>query len=271
MASQDAAELVHVDEAVRPRVALVEITHPPANALTYDLRLRLFEIWQELRDNDAVGAVVVTGAGSQFFCAGLDIDELANGFEQWEDDPQVMHERIDLLRWDVSAAELWKPTIAAINGYCLAGGWYLAQMCDVRIAAQHAEFGIPEGRFGLPAVFAWSLPQILPLNIALEAVLWSERRFTAARLYELGWLNAVVGADELLSVALGWASEVAALPPEAIYAHKKMVSAGVRERAEDARQQAEALARPLYDDPGPASRTAAFRDRDHGSPESGTA
>jgi enoyl-CoA hydratase/carnithine racemase len=260
MTSSEAARLVHVDCARRPGVALVEVDHPPANALTYDLRLRLFDVWQELRDDDSVGAVVVTGAGSRFFCAGLDLGEIADWFEL-EPDAHVIHERIDRLRWDVFDADLWKPTIAAINGYCVAGGWYLAQMCDVRIAAQHAEFGIPEGRFGLPAVFAWSLPQSLPLNVALESVLWSERRFSAARLYELGWLNAVVNADELLPVALDWAGEVAALPQAAIRAHKQMIYAHARLQAEELRRQAEILARPLYEDRGPAERTTAFRNR----------
>ena len=74
------------------------------------------------------------------------------------------HAEMDLLQNDPLSLGVWKPIIGAINGYCLAGGWYLAQMCDVRIAETHALFGIPETRWAQPASFTWMLPRSVPLR-----------------------------------------------------------------------------------------------------------
>lgn len=243
-----------VVEEARPGVAVLRIDRPPANALTYDLRLRILDAWRKARDEETIRAVVVTGTGDEFFSAGLDLEEVAS----WRGDRDLMHERIDLLRWDPEEADLWKPIIGAINGYCLAGGWSLAEMCDVRLASEHASFGIPEARWGLPAVFAWSLARRLPLNVALEASLWADRRFSATRMFELGWLNAVVPAERLLDVALDWAEEVAALPPEAVAAHKRIVRASVEDGL---RAAAERTVRPLYDAPDAGAGIAAFLER----------
>ncbi len=130
-------------------------------------------------------------------------------------------------------------------------------MCDVRLAADHASFGIPEGRWGLPAVFAWSLPRRLPLNVALEALLFPDRRFGAERMFQLGWLNAVVSIDQLLTVALDWASEVAALPPGAVAAHKKLVRKSTA-ADETLRAEAERTVRQLYDDAAAGDGIAEF-------------
>lgn len=240
-------------ENPRPGVVLLRIDRPPANALTYELRLRILDVWRQLRDDDAVRAIVVTGAGDRFFSAGLDLREVAS----WQHDPETMHERIDLLRWDPEAADLWKPIIGAINGYCLAGGWHLAEMCDVRIAADRASFGISEGRWGLPALFAWSLARRMPPNLALEALLFPDRKFSAERMFQLGWLNAVVPLEELLTVALDWATEVASLPADALAAHKKLLRSSTA--ADEAlRAEAEATVRRLYDNATAGAGIAEF-------------
>lgn len=238
----------------RVGVAVVRIDHPPANALTYAMRLELIRTWERLRDDDGVRAIVLTGTGERFFSAGLDLEELRDDFRTR---PDEMHDRIDRLRWEPQEVGLWKPVIAAISGYCLAGGWGLAQLCDVRIAGQGARFGIPEARYGLPAIFASTLPRFVSASFALEAALWADRTFTAERLHQVGWLNAVVADKCVLETALDWGEEVAALSPEAVSVHKQLVYATLQA----GREQAEAIVRTLYDAGGFDETIDAFLSR----------
>ena len=92
--------------------------------------------------------------------------------------------------------------IAAINGYAVAGDWMLAQKCDIRIAAEHAELGLTEASFNLPAPFVVDLTRQLHLGHALEIALWGDRRITAQRGYEMGWINRVVSKERLMEEAM---------------------------------------------------------------------
>lgn len=240
-------------------VALVEIDHPPANSLTLEMRRRLADLWGELQRDDDVRAVVVTGAGDRFFSAGLDMDELAGWHEHAS--AEQRHRWIDQLTWDPWSNGLTKPLLAAIDGYCLAGGFYLAQMCDVRIAGVDAVFGIPEARWNHPAVFAGDLAQQLPLNLALEMVLWAERTHSAERMYELGFLNEVVADEEPRQVALRWATEVAELPPRAVQIHKRLLYEAANTGGPDDRARRERLVRPLHAMRDAAEGIRAFRER----------
>lgn len=202
-------------------VALVTVVHPPANSLTLRMRQELARTWAALAADPAVRAVVVTGAEGRFFCSGLDMDEL-DGWHQRGSADQRRRD-IDQMIWDPLSAGLYKPVVAAINGYCLAGGFFLAQMCDVRIADEGADFGIPEAYWNHPAVFAWLTARHLHVNHVLELVLWAHRRLPAQRLFEMGFVNQVVPSGQSVAVALQWAREVAALPARAVAAHKQLI------------------------------------------------
>lgn len=241
-------------------VVRVVIDRPPANALSTGLRLDLARAWRSLSDDDFVGCVIVTGAGDRFFSAGLDLDELAQDFEAGRS-PEELHAKIDQLAWDPVQVGFDKPVIAAINGYCVAGGWALAQACDVRLAADTAMFGVPEAALGLPAIFAAELATQVPPNLAAEVVLWAGRRFTARRMAEIGFVNLVVPAAELAGTAEAWAAEVARLPRAAVRAHKRLLLLARREANQRLREAAQREVRSLYDDADAGVRVRDFAAR----------
>jgi enoyl-CoA hydratase/carnithine racemase len=248
-------------ERAGEHIGVVRINNPPANALTLAMRLRLRDIWCEIRDDDTIDVAIVTGTGDKFFSAGLDMKELA---AERADDTKPAHQRkaeMDLLDWGPGSASLWKPVIAAINGYCLAGGFNLAHMCDVRIARSDALFGIPEVRWAHPASFAWQLPRSLPLNIAMELVLWGDRQLDARRMYEVGFLNAVVAPENLMAVAVRWAQEVSAMSPAAVRLHKRMLYEATYADTQRMQAWAAELLGELHDNVDAQEGLAAFLER----------
>jgi enoyl-CoA hydratase/carnithine racemase len=121
---------------------------------------------------------------------------------------------------------LWKPTIAAINGYAIAGGWIMAQDCDIRIAAEHAELGISEVMWNLPVSGVACLTRQMHLQHALEVALWGDRRITAQRAYEMGWVNRVVPKERLMDEAMEWAERMLYLGPRAVRNIKQILYRG---------------------------------------------
>jgi enoyl-CoA hydratase/carnithine racemase len=238
-------------------VTVVTIDHPPANSLTLEMRRELARTWSALQSDPATLAVVVTGAAGRFFCSGLDFDELYGWHRHGTADQR--RRDIDQLVWDPLSAGLHKPVVAAINGYCLAGGFLLAQMCDVRIADEGAEFGIPEVNWNHPAVFSWLTARHLHAGHVLELVLWARRRVPAQRMYEIGFVNLVTPPGGALPVALDWAREVAALPSEAVQTHKRLIYESLVLRDAQATQAAsEQLVAHLHDMPEGAELIAEF-------------
>jgi len=122
--------------------------------------------------------------------------------------------------------DLWKPTIAAINGYAIAGGWCLAQECDIRIAAEHAELGVAEVRWNMGAGWLHPLTRQMHLQHALEVVLWGDRRITAQRAYEMGWVNRVVPKERLMDEAMAWAERILYLAPRDVRNLKEILYRG---------------------------------------------
>lgn len=161
------------------------------NALNRQILLMLGDAIDELLNDKSVRVIVVTGVGNKAFCAGADIGEqldfdvmqgyewtrLGNDvFEKFEDSP--------------------KPTIAAINGYCLGGGMELALACDIRICTDKAKLGTPESTLGLMCGFGGNLrlPRIVGKGIATE-LLMTGKKIDAAEAYRIGLVNRVVPVD----------------------------------------------------------------------------
>lgn len=188
-----------------------------ANAMSIELCERLAATWPTVRDDDTIRVVVLTGAGSRFFSAGNDLKDTA---ALGADFAATLASRD--LRVAPADHGCWKPVIAAVNGAAVAGGFFLAQMCDVRIAAPHATFAIPEARWALPAPFAADAQYQLPAAVVREMVLFG-RTVPAARMHELGFLNAVVPADQLVAEARAWAAQLCELVPSAVQAHKQLL------------------------------------------------
>ena len=197
---------------VADRVATVTINRPEAmNALDPETLGGLAEAWAEIRDNPEIWTAIVTGAGDRAFCAGADLkktiprraDEGA-----WQAFQPSSRSAID------DGVQLWKPVIAAVNGYCLAAGLTLLSACDIRIASERAEFGLPEVRWGIvPTLGATQrLPRQLPWAVAMELLLLGER-IGAQRAYECGLVNRVVPHDQVMGAARAVAARLTAGPP----------------------------------------------------------
>jgi len=207
-----------VNESVRYErdgpVAWVTIDRPDArNALNEAVRTGLFDAVARFNADDAA-VLVLTGAGDTAFCAGGDLKEMADlGLEVPPPDFMPIFGR------NVTDE---RPTIAAVNGVAFAGGFLLAQMCDLCLAAEHAQFAITEPKVGRGAPWAMPLPWLVPPRVALELLLTGEP-IDATRAREVGLVNRVVPGDELHDAVQELAETVAANAPLSVRAAKEMV------------------------------------------------
>lgn len=192
-------------------VAVVTFNRPHAsNAMNNALRHRFISLMHEIRRDDRVRVVVLTGAGDRAFSAGGDLKE-RDGLSTAE----LLAQR----EFSCSRAlfRYPKPLVAAINGDAVGGGFEVAMFCDIRVAAEHARFGLPEVRRGiLPGGGGTSLlPRLIGLARAKELIL-TGRLITAREACEAGFLHAVVSGDQVLAKALAYARLLAANAPLAL-------------------------------------------------------
>jgi len=200
-------------------IALITINRPERhNALDAEHYAALSAAWIRVRDDEQVRVAVVTGAGEKSFCAGADIKSVLaqqNPLAQmW------LTQRDQLLN---RGLEVWKPIIAAVNGYCLGGGVTLLLATDIRIAAEHATFGLSEVKRGIIAANGGTqrVLQQLPYPIAMEMLLTGDA-IDAASAARWGLVNRVVAAHELLDTAMSYARRIAANAPLAVQAAKEL-------------------------------------------------
>lgn len=215
---------------VRERVLILTIDRPAArNALDLATRQALQDEWLRFRDDDALRVAVLTGAGSEAFCAGADLKELGAYYRSMTPiERRERGEREPGLGAITRNFDPRKPTIAAINGACLAGGLEIALACDIRIASATARFGLPEVKRGiLPGAGGTQrLPRALPLGVALQMILTGEAIDADAAL-RWGLVSHVVPPDALLERALEVAARIAANAPLALRAARDAVYQGL--------------------------------------------
>ena len=201
--------LIERDDAV----AIVTLNRPKVlNALNSQTLTELAGAMAAFKDDAGVRAIVLTGAGEKSFVAGADINELAAlspvaGKEHARHGQQIFD----------AIEQLGKPVIAAINGFALGGGCELAMACTLRMAADTARFGQPEINLGLIPGYAGSqrLPRLVGKGAALE-ILLSGDMIGAQRAYELGLVNRVVPAAELMTETRKLAHALASKAPIAV-------------------------------------------------------
>jgi len=202
------------------RIVVMTLNRPEKlNALNLELSNALADAWERFAQDEDAWVAILTGAGDRAFCAGLDLRERAEQNEAGTVQ-QVRRKPTDYLS---ERFNLWKPTIAAINGFAVAGGWSLAQQCDIRIASEEAEMGITEARWNMGAPWLSTLTRQLQLGHALEIALWGDKRITAQRAYEIGWINKVVPKEQLMDEAMDWAQRMLALAPRAVRNFKEIL------------------------------------------------
>lgn len=204
---------------VTGHVAVITLNRPSAlNAINRQLRSELTAVMRRFDDDAEVRAGIVTGAG-RAFCVGRDLKERAAdnaaGIQARPEDAMSPH---SLHSWPHPR----KPLVAAINGHCLAGGFSIAQVCDIRIAAEDAQLGVTETKVGLMAPFGSLLPRLIHVADALEMILTGDA-VSAGRAREIGLVNRVVAADELMDTAMAVARRIAANAPLSVQYAKQLV------------------------------------------------
>lgn len=200
-------------------VAVVWLDRPEKlNAMTLAMYEELAHVLDEVREDDTVAAVVLTGRGERSFCVGADLTESI---------PALAANEFDISRWDGAHQKhtrLFKPVIAAVNGLCLGGGFELMLGTDLRIAADTARFGLPESGVGVvPAGGTLvRLTRQIPYAWAMQLLLLGDQ-ITASDALRFGVLNAVVPADRVLTTAIDWAERMARLSGTALAVTKESV------------------------------------------------
>ena len=214
---------------VKDHIARITLNRPEAmNSMNPELRWELSQHWDGVEANDDIWVVVLTGAGERAFSAGADLKHRAR--EREADEAQRAQWQ-KLATESTSLIERWqfpKPVIARVNGFALGGGLEQALACDIIVAAEHAEFGLPEPRRGLIAGSAGvhRLPRQIGLKPAMGYML-TGRHMTAARAYELGLVNQVVPLDQLDDAVEEWLADILRCSPLAVRATKEAAMQGL--------------------------------------------
>jgi len=209
----------------RDRVAFITLNRPEVlNAFNRKMQDELHACWQQLRVNNDVGAVVITGAGEKAFCSGVDRKEAyasedyeANAGSGSPGDTPFMFNSV-APRIGPKSNDLWKPVIAAVNGLAGGGAYYMLGECDIMIASDEASFFDPHVGYGMTAAFEpMELAQRMPLGELARLLLLSvHERTTARRAYEIGLVSEVVAAAELQERAEWIATRIAAAPASVV-------------------------------------------------------
>lgn len=217
-------------------IVLITIDRPPRNALDLYAFRDLAGAWRRFRDDPDAWVAVVTGTGDSF-CVGADLktyipqitqlhQEIAAGNVTEVDGCRLSDGPFAVLR--PPKVKIYKPIVAAVNGYCTAGGMEMLCGTDIRLAAPEAQFAVMEPKRGLFAGGGTTvrLPRQLPFPLAMELLLCADL-VPAERALEMGLINRIVPADDLLDAALDMARRITVNAPLAIQATKESVLRGL--------------------------------------------
>ncbi len=200
-------------------VAYVTINRPERlNACDGETYRRLTEVWREFRDDPVLRVGILTGAGDRAFCVGTDVK--APDFARLSAQPHNLPFAL--------LSELGKPLIAAINGHANGSGLEQALCCDIRVAAEHAQFGLGDARLGwLPAAGGTQrLPRLVPGGRALE-LLYTGNRIDAREALRLGLVEDVVPMSQLMNKCEEIATAICKSAPLAVQKIKQAVRCGL--------------------------------------------
>jgi crotonobetainyl-CoA hydratase len=201
------------------------IDRAPANAINPGVSKAVFEALSQLQQDDALRVGIITGAGERFFSAGWDLKEIA----ACDNNEEAVASAFEGPGGFGGITEFWglkKPVIAAVNGMAAGGGFEISLACDLIVAAEHAEFFLPDLQRGfLPDVGAVQiLPRRVPYNVAMD-LLYTGRRMSAAEARQWGLVNRVCAGAELMACARALALDIARSAPLALQALKEVVPA----------------------------------------------
>lgn len=212
-----------VDLQVTNHVAYVTLNRPEAmNSLDPESTANLTEIWERVRTDPDIRVAVLTGAGEKSFCTGTDMKKSPPPTECMaatylrEGQPIVPH------------MKMWKPIIAAINGFAIGGGLEIALACDMRIASSNAKFGLTEVKVASLAGLNGTqlLPRVMPQAVAMKMLLTGEM-IGAEEALRYGLVSDVVEPGQLLDLARSYAEKIASAAPLSVQAAKQAAVLGL--------------------------------------------
>ncbi|MFQ6019716.1 MAG: enoyl-CoA hydratase-related protein [Dehalococcoidia bacterium] len=218
------AEFKNVIYEKKGHLARITINRPDRlNAIDPETSREMHAAFSDFKEDDDLWVAILTGAGDKAFSAGADLKALAQAFMSGQTVP-----------FDVPFGGITrdfqsnKPIIAAVNGFCLAGGLEIALACDIRIAAEHASFGLPEPKRAIMPAAGGSqrLPRMLPHSFAMEMLLTGER-LDARDALRFGLVSRVVPANALMATAEEIAERILECGPLAVRATKQAALRGL--------------------------------------------
>jgi enoyl-CoA hydratase/carnithine racemase len=207
----------------KDHIVTITINRPERmNALTIELYDKLDEAWEKFNQDDDAFVAIWTASGDRSFCVGMDLKDQA---ERVANDPSfdIVKLKPGVLDGSVGTPyghNVIKPVIGAINGIATAAGFQFSMMCDLKVAADTARFGVGEVKVGRGT--PWAIPVLwqMPLPIAFE-VLMMGNPVSAQRMYDVGWVNRVVPLDQLMPTAMELAQVLAENAPLSIRCAKE--------------------------------------------------
>jgi enoyl-CoA hydratase/carnithine racemase len=203
-----------IDYEVKNGIAFITLNRPERlNAYTKEFFIEMPKIWKSFRDDEDARVAILSGAGEKAFCVGYDLESEQLSLSELERSTMIIP----------TSHEIWKPIVAAIKGFCVAGGIWLASACDLRVTAEDAEFGIPEVKWNIFATLNVPEPiyQNFPPAIALELLLLGTR-ISARRAYEIGFVNRIVPSSQVMDKAVELAEKLSANGPIPLRRNKEL-------------------------------------------------
>ena len=216
----------NLEISIKDSIIEITINKPKVNAIDLSLSQDLGKAFAELRDNPELRVGIITGKGEKIFSAGWDLKAVNSGemeLENWWEKADYGDGGFAGLteNWNLN-----KPVICALNGHAIGGGFELAMSCDLIIASEHVEFGLPEMPLGIvpDAGALQRLPRRIPHNIAME-MLFLGRRMGVSEAKNFGLVNKIVKKEDLLTTAYDWAKQMANTAPLAMQSVKEVLRA----------------------------------------------
>ena len=235
------------------QIAWLTIDRPSVhNALDPDTIIAMLKAWEDYRDDPACLCAIITGAGDQAFCTGMDLGAtiaIMTGSRPPETEAErVLADRPEVIdQATLRNLELYKPVIAAVNGFAIAGGMEIVQATDIRIASANAKFGLQEVKWGLfpQGGSTVRLPRQIPYSKAMEIMLTGEL-IDAEEALRIGFINRIISQNNLLDEAERIAQRIVRNGPLALRRIKESVIRCAGLSIEEGLAQEQILGREVF-------------------------
>jgi enoyl-CoA hydratase len=249
-------------------VVTVTMNRPQVrNAINPEMLCRFADAWEDVNADPEIRVAILTGAGEDAFCAGADLDKLVRMMQglrppESEYDERIRNDVGIIYKGLMRSLDVVKPIVAAVKGFCVAGGLEILNCCDIRVAAEDAQFGLAEVKWSLFPMGGSTvrIPRQIPWPIAMEIMLTGER-ISAAEAYRVCLINKVVPRDRVLAEARRYADIIVANGPLAVQAVKRSALASLGLPTEKALEKELEIGIPVSMSEDAREGTKAFKEK----------